>query len=142
MKYLFGYSYIELLISVSILAIIGVMVTPYMSSFISGNQLRLTEDAFSSMVKKSQSYAIANKNNAVWGVCLHGSDIRVYSGSCNAPVIKDDYVIPQSITVSGLSDFQFSKGRGELSSSEQIIMSSSVDSVTIDISPLGAIVLN
>lgn len=142
MQKLFGYSYIEILVTVGIIAIIGVMVTPVMSSFFASNQLRLTEDALVSMVRKSQSYAMSNKNNTTWGICLSGNDIRLYSGSCLTPTTKENHAIPKSIEISGLSDFQFSKGNGELTSTKLITLSTRVDSVLIEISPVGGIVVN
>jgi len=137
-----AFSYVELLISVAIIATIGAMVAPYMTSFLSSNNLRFTQDALISMVRKSQEYSISNKMDTTWGICLFNSNIRLYSGTCSNPSIKDDYSIPSSVTINGLTDFQFTKGLGELTSSQQIILTSRTESVVVDITPVGGIIVN
>lgn len=86
------------------------------------NNAESAKNMLISSIRKAQSYAISKKNSLTWGVCLTGRTIRMYGGSCGTPTIKDDYLLPNSVTISGLSDFTFSNFRGEPSSAQSITL--------------------
>lgn len=142
MFYKYGYSYIELLIVIGLIAFLGVSTTPYMTAFLGSNVIKSTEDSIVSMMRKAQYYSMSGRNDSIWGVCLRSNVIRLYAGSCDAPTIHEDYTVPSSVNVSGLSDIEFSRDRGEISSNTEINISNQYDSSLITVSPLGAITLN
>lgn len=132
-----GFSFIEIILVVGLMLIVASAVTPIGSNWYSLNNFDSIFNSTLSSLRKAQSFAIDKKSNTTWGVCLTGSIIRFFSGTCNSPVIKNDYQLPNDITVSGLSTVTFSNLRGEPSSAQSIIISGGGKSKTISINLLG-----
>ena len=82
------------------------------------------------------------KNDTTWGVCKTGSLIRFYSGNCSTPATKEDFTIPQSVTVSGLLDTTFSKSRGEPSQILSISITSAIKNHTVEVNAVGGMIIN
>lgn len=141
-KYLFrsrsrGVTLIELILVTSIILILGASTTPFISSFISRNNLDVTTDKVVGTIRKAQNYARTNKDDGVWGACVTGQIIRMYRGSCNSPIQSDDFSFPESVTITGFSDTTFSKNRGELSGPLSISISNNRGTNTININIAG-----
>jgi len=134
-----GFTYIELIVVIIILGIIVAISIPSLASFYLSNNFDISSTMLLSSVRKAQQYAIDNKNDLSWGVCLTGSTLRLYGGSCLVPTIKDDYLLPPSVTISGLSDLSFSRFRGEPNAPAIITITSAAKNITININHLGGI---
>jgi len=119
----FGFTLIELILVVALILIIATTATVFNSSWYLQNNLESSKNMLTSSIRKAQSYSISKKNGLTWGVCLTGQTIRMFGGSCAVPIIKDDYLLPNNITISGLSNFTFSPFRGEPSSAQSINLS-------------------
>lgn len=130
-------SYLEILFIVAIFAILGATVSPFLSSFVLSSNLNATSSRVLSTLRKAQSYSIDSKSNSVWGICVLGDKLRLYTSSCNSPVIREDFVVPGTVTITGLSDTTFSKLRGEPSNSLNIVISTNVESVSIQVNSAG-----
>lgn len=137
-----GISYIELLIVVGLMAIIGASVSPFLSNFILRNNLETTVDNLVGTIRKAQSYSMDGKNNAVWGVCLSGGNIRLYTGSCSSPTISEDFSVSSSVSITGLSDTTFSRLRGEPSNTLSVTISTDIGSATISLNAAGGMEVN
>lgn len=137
-----GISLIELLLVISIVAIIAASATPFLSNFILRNNLSTTTDKVISTFRKAQGYAMDGKNNLVWGVCLFDSSLRLYQDTCASPDFFEDFSIPSSVTVSGLVDTTFSKLHGEPSNILLINISTEIDSSTVAINAVGGMEIN
>lgn len=103
------------------------------------NNAESAKNMLISSIRKAQSYAISKKKSLTWGVCLTGRTIRMYGGSCASPTIKDDYLLPNSVTISGLSDFTFSNFRGEPSSTQNITLSGNGQNFNLTINTVGGL---
>jgi Tfp pilus assembly protein FimT len=137
-----GFTLIELVLVVGLMMIVA---TASMSIGSSWYNLNNFDSAFSmtvSSLRKAQAYAIDKKNNTTWGVCLSDRTIRLFSGSCASPVIKNDYLLPDNAVISGLSTVTFSNLRGEPSSAQTITLTVAGKSKTISINLLGGFDIN
>lgn len=103
------------------------------------NNAESAKNMLISSIRKAQSYAISKKNSSTWGVCLTGRTIRMYGGSCALPTIKDDYLLPESVTISGLSDFTFSNFRGEPSSAQSVTLSGNGQNFNLTLNTVGGL---
>ena len=95
-----------------------------------------------SSIRKAQSYSISKKNGLTWGVCLTGNTIRMFGGSCATPTVKDDYVLPNNISINGLSTITFSLFRGEPNSPQNINISGNNKTYNLIINSAGGLNVN
>ncbi len=135
-----GVTLIELLVVLAIFMIIAAVMPPIYTKIFSQGDFDATIDKFKSTVRKAQGYAMDSKSGAVWGVCVIGGGVRLYSSSCDAPVFKEDVVIPSTITLSGLTDITFNL-RGEPSGVQSVTLTSSLKSIRIDINQGGGMTI-
>lgn len=139
-----GVSFIELLLVIAIIAILGASVTPFLSNFILRNNLETTTDKVIGSIRKAQNYSMDGKNDAVWGVCTTGSHLRLFRGSCESLDFSEDFTVSGSVNVSGLEDpgITFSKLRGEPSSSLSVTISTNIDSNSVQVNTGGGMEIN
>lgn len=136
-----GVTFVEILLVVSIIAIIAAAVSPFISNFILINNFEITRDYTIGTLRKAQAYAMSGKNGEIWGVCVTGHNLRLFSGSCNSPNIKEDYVLSETVSISGLNEITFNT-RGEPSSSLDINLNTDLDHAHIVANRAGGIELN
>ena len=136
-----GLTIIELIVVVTIISLIGVSVSPFISGFLTRNNIESTSDNLVSSLVKAQSYAMDRKLGKPWGVCIQNGKIIVFSGACIAPVTSDDFSIPGNIIVSGISEVTFNT-RGEPSTALDISLTSGADSVSIEMTAAGGLNIN
>lgn len=137
-----GFTFIELIIVVAVVMIIVAGASPFYINLMAKNNLLASENGFESSLRKAQSYATSGKDNAVWGVCIFGSSIRLFSGTCAAPTRKEEFSIPSGISVGGFSTITFNDLRGEPSSAVTFTMSNSAGTKTIIVNSVGNVSAN
>ena len=141
MKINAGITLIELLLVIAIVALLGAAATPFLSSFVLRTNFDATGQKVVSSIRKAQGYAMDGKQSQVWGVCKSGNYIRLFSGSCGSPVVAENFLIPSSINISGLSEITFNL-RGEPSAVLSISVTSSLESETIGVNAAGGMTIN
>ena len=137
-----GYTVVELLLVIAIVLVLGAAAAPFLSRFYLQVNLDTTEQMLVSSIRKAQDYSMDGKTGSVWGICLNGSAIRIYTGTCASPIIHEDYSVPSTVTVSGLSTITFSTGRGEPSATISAVVSSQIGSHTVQINTAGGLTIN
>ncbi len=137
-----GFTLIEVILVVGLVLLVSSAAFPIGANWYGLNNFDSTFNIVLSSLRKAQAFAIDDKSNTTWGVCLTGSTIRLFSGSCSTPTVANDYLLPTNIGVSGLSTVTFSNLRGELTSAQTITLSGSGKSKTISINLLGGIDIN
>ncbi len=130
---------IELLMVVSLIAIIAASSAPLLIRFFNQNQFETTMNKLMSTIYKAQEYAVINKDNTSWGVCLYNNKIRLFAGDCNVSIVKEDFNYPASISISNLNTITFSAFRGEPSQELNIIVSGAVNTQSINLNSAGGI---
>ncbi len=137
-----GFTLIEIVLVVGLILVVISATIPLGGNWYSVNNFDSAHSMVLSSLRKSQAFAIDKKNNTTWGVCLTGTTIRLFSGTCASPDIKNDYLLPANVTVSGLSTVTFSNLRGEPSSAQTITISGGGKTKTISINLLGGFDIN
>lgn len=122
--------------------IIAASASAFNSRWFLQNNLEASKNMLISSMRKAQDYAVSKKNNLTWGVCLTGTTIRMFGGSCASPTIKDDYVLPVSVGISGLSTVTFSSFRGEPSSAQNINLTGNNQTFNLIINSAGGLNVN
>lgn len=137
-----GFTLIELIVVVALLAIIATTATVFNSQWYLKNNLESSKNMLISSLRKAQSYSISKKDGLTWGVCLIGTTIRMFGGSCASPTIKDDYSLPSNVVISGLSTVIFSSFRGEPDSSQNISLTGNSKTYNLIINSAGGLSVN
>lgn len=134
-----GLTLVELLLVMALIAIIAAAVGPFGSRTFVAQQQAATVQMLRSSLSKAQAQATGVRNNTTWGVCFTGGMIRLYSGSCGSPSFSEDYTVPDSITITGLSDVTFDAVRGTPSADLSVSVASSLAAATVTLHHTGMI---
>lgn len=133
-----GITLIELLLVIALVSILAVATTPFLTRFLTSSSHDTLVDTVVGSVQKAQNYAMVGKNNTTWGVCVTGGNLRLFAGSCNAPTYQENYSVNGAAGVSGLTSVTFNS-RGEPSATQNIQVTSSVDTTSILVTAAGGI---
>lgn len=140
-----GFTVIELILVIALVGILTGVASPFLSSFILRDNWHVATDRVLSQMHKAQSYAMEGKSisgNDTWGVCITGNIYRMFNGSCASPNVKDDYDIPNGVTIGGLTTITFGNLRGEPSAPGTVTITTSLGSSSITLNAVGMIEAN
>lgn len=108
-----GFTLLEVLLSVAILAILGALSMPVYQSFLVRNDLSNTVAATASTLRRAEQYASGSKSDSTWGVKVQSNLVTLFKGSSYASrdtSFDETVTLPGTITASGaLSEVYFSK---------------------------------
>ncbi|MCW1930560.1 MAG: prepilin-type N-terminal cleavage/methylation domain-containing protein [Candidatus Kerfeldbacteria bacterium] len=107
-----GFTLLELLLSVAMIAILTSMVIPFSRSYYTKNGLSLATDSTVQAIRQAEHYARAQINDTQWGVYVTTGRIVVFSGNTYATRVEVEditFEISNTITISGTSEFVFEK---------------------------------
>lgn len=137
-----GFTLIELILVIALMLTVGTMVAPFAGGFLIRVYHETTVNSLVSALHRAQSLSLDGKSNTTWGICQTGNLIRVYTGSCASPTIKEDTSVPSTVTISGLSDITFARTTGEPSGTLSISVSSDAGTKTITLNAIGVVDVN
>ena len=137
MKKIRAFTFLELLLVMSIISILVASASPFYSRFINQNNVSNVSDQIVSNIHKAQSYAIAGKNNSDWGVSYAAPLLTLYRASDNQ--VFDTLTVGNAVTISGLTTIVFSKPTGLPSTTPTISLSASGNSRIITINSQGVV---
>jgi prepilin-type N-terminal cleavage/methylation domain-containing protein len=138
-----GFTLVELLLSVSILGIMVALTLPVYTSFAQRNDLDLAGQQLAGALRRAQTYARGVKDDSAWSVEVSASTVTLFKGtSFGTRDTADDetFSIPGTVTVTGLSEVQFSKFASTPNTTGTITLTSSANDVrTITVNAKGRI---
>lgn len=142
MRFLFsirkGFTLPEILLSLTLLSIIGGMIIPAYRTFTIRDELDIATTSLVQNMRRAQALAEAGDGDMTWGVRVGVGSILVFKGV--SYVLRDSSFdentsIPTSIVPSGMYEVVFSKIKGEPSSTGTFTLTSQANesrSVTIN----------
>ena len=137
-----GFTIIEVLIVLSIVAILSGISLPVYKIMQQKNDLKMAGYVTVSAMRRAQILAQAAKEDSSWGIHIENSQVIVFKGSnyANRNTSRDEnFVVPSHISTGGLTDIIFDKLTGMPQSIGLITFSISNDSINIIINEKGAI---
>lgn len=125
-----GFTLPEMLVSVSLLAIIGGMIIPSYHTFLVRNDLDIATIALAHDLRQAQSLSRSSDGDMTWGVRVGVGSILIYKGVNY--VARDtnfdlNTQIPKSIVPTGLNEINFSKVFGIPNATGTFMLTSQVN---------------
>jgi prepilin-type N-terminal cleavage/methylation domain-containing protein len=137
-----GFTFLELLIVVAIVGLIGLSSITFYSRFFTQNAAANTVDQLTSELRKAQSYAMSGKQNGDWGVRYASNQIILFQGSSyitRNPAFDEKFSSNSTVTVNGLTDIIFTRMTGTPSASPTITVSGAGSTTTMNINSQGVV---
>ncbi len=140
-----GFTFLELILVMGIVAILVGVATPFLSSFMVRNNWYSGIDLLETAIIKAQNYAMDGKTvngSRVWGVCMRVNKIRLFNADCDSANYREEFTLPNLLVVTGLDNLNFDNPRGEPNSPMEIAVATEISSKTIVINEAGMVEVN
>ena len=115
MKSARGFSLIEVLLSIAMIAILAGLSVPIYNTFQVQNELHIAADTFTQTARRAQSLARSGTHDSDWGVSVQAGQIVLFSGDSYTArdVDRDEsFELPTTVTPSGASEVVFDRTDG------------------------------
>lgn len=143
MKQQAGFTLIEIILTVALLALIGGIGVPVYASFQNRNSLDMAASAYAQSLRRAQTQAMGVVGDSAWGVRADSGSITVFKGNNYAArdtAYDEVFTIASSISLAGQQEAVFAKFSGlPLSTSSLTLTSSNNDSKTITLNQKGMV---
>lgn len=110
-----GFTLIEMLLSVAIIAMLAGLSLPVYQSFYNRNELDITAQQLASAVRRAHLYSRAGNQDSQWGVEIQEGAFILFKGATydtRDPAHDETITFPTSTSVSSLGDLRFAKFTG------------------------------
>lgn len=110
-----GFTLLELLLSIAVIAILAGMGAPVYMGFVARNQVDVSSQITVDALRRAETLTRSMKNNSSWGVMVNATSATVFSGGSFAardPAYDEIFDIGPSITISGQNEIVFTKFTG------------------------------
>lgn len=138
-----GFTLLEVLLSVAIIAVLAGMSIPIYQSFQNKNDLDIATTAAVQSLRRAQILSQAVEGDTSWGARLQSGSVVLFKGTSYAgrdSIFDEVFEISSSLTLSGLSEVVFGKFSGAPQATGNITLTSANnDARTITINSKGNI---
>lgn len=111
-----GFTIVEVALSIAIIAIIAGLTVPFYRVFQTQNDLEVTVSTTAQKIRKAQIFSQSGEGDSKWGVSIQEEKLIFFKGESYNDRDQDFdeiYLMPLSITASGLNEVIFDKLTGE-----------------------------
>ncbi|MFH1632230.1 MAG: prepilin-type N-terminal cleavage/methylation domain-containing protein [bacterium] len=139
-----GFTLVEVLVVVAILALIVFIATGLGANTLTKNQIGIETDQMISLLRRAQARSVSGYQDDVWGVHLTSTDYTLFKSNDYATrdtSFDEVYNLPSSLSASGLTDVVFEIRTGETTDTGTITLtlSASGETSTLTINSNGRI---
>lgn len=135
-----GFSLIELLLVIALLAIVSLSVFPYGVTLYRTQVLKDTHGSLAASLRQAQMYALTQKGDTNHGVKLLADSYVVFEGDSYATrdeAVDQVVMWAPPVTVSGLEEVVFARSSGLPSATGTITLTVETESLALQILPAG-----
>lgn len=135
----YGYSFIEVILVVSLLAIVVTFSSLFYTRLLLRNSVIHITDQLVGSLRKAQTYSMMGRQNGSWGVRYAANTITLFLVGNSA--FDERYSVNPNISMSGLTQITFAKGSGlpTPSSGATITVSVNTISKTVTVNSQGVV---
>lgn len=136
-----AFSLLELLLVMGLVSILAATALPLSTAIYSRTLVRTKADEFGASLRQARANTIAGKENSQWGVRSTASSITLYKGTSFATrdsAFDQSFVVPSSISITQ-DEIVFLPVTGGVASAQSVTVSNAVETVTIEVTTVGAI---
>lgn len=113
-----GFTFIEIILVLAIVTVVGVTSAALSNAFLVQESLETAFEMLRADMRKAQLYTMSGKSASMWGVALRDGDLVVFRGS--GYDYRDDtsderIALPRGVTLSGFDEAVFERESGRLS---------------------------
>lgn len=126
-----GFTLLELMLSIAIMAVVTGIGAPLLTRSLSKNDLDASAETWANSLRRAQVLAQAIDGESSWGAQLQSGSITVFKGATYAgrdPDYDEVFVVPSTITPSGVTEVVMARLTGYPNTTGTTTISSSVDS--------------
>jgi len=138
-----GFTLLEVLLSVAIITILTGISLPVYESFVRRNDLDLTAQGITAMLRRADTYARAVKNDSAWSVEIQPTTVTLFQGTnfaARTVAFDETLSVPASMTPGGIGEVQFAKFSATPNVAGNITLTSTTNDVrTITINTKGMV---
>lgn len=137
-----GFTLVEILLSVGILAALAGLSLPVYMSFVARNDLAVSAQDLASLVRRAELYSRSGHDDSAWSVHFASGSAVLYKGSDYAgrDTAHDETMpIPATVTVAGLGTVTFAKLTGQPSTTGAVTLSTATNTRILTLNGKGAV---
>ncbi|HLD81815.1 MAG TPA: prepilin-type N-terminal cleavage/methylation domain-containing protein [Patescibacteria group bacterium] len=132
-----GFTFLELLLSIALIALISAFTIPIFQHFQVRNDLDIATQNIVQTMRRAQILAQTMKDDDTWGVAIENGSITLFKGEESGSDFDEVFDMPTSITPSGLTTVIFSKATGYPNSHGTLVLTTSTETKNIIINEKG-----
>ena len=138
-----GFTLIEVLLSLALMALLAVMSVPVYQSFQVRNDLDIAAVTLAQTLRRAELLSQAVDGDSTWGVRIESGLITLFKGASYGARdfnFDETFIVPTSITPSGAQEFVFAKLSGAPQSTGTVTFTSSINETrTITVNARGTV---
>jgi prepilin-type N-terminal cleavage/methylation domain-containing protein len=138
-----GFTLLEMMLSVAIIAVITTISLPLYASFLARNDLDITSQQLAEAFRRAEVYARGVKNDSVWSVEVQSAKVVLFRGTnfASRDTSFDETIdLPGTVAASGLGEVQFAKLSGLPNTTGNITLTSNAsETKTVSINAQGMV---
>ena len=110
-----GFTVIEILISVAVIAIIVLIIVSGLASFRRSADLNHAADGVLAQLREARRRTVESRDASQWGVHTESSRTTLFKGTTYSPGAADNevFTLPNTVTASGPADVVFKRISGD-----------------------------
>ena len=110
-----GFTLIEVLIVMAMMAIVGAIALPISVDYQQRNDLDVAQVSFVQSIRRAQQLSMSGEGDSQWGVTANSGNIVIFKGNTYATrdaTYDENYDISTAIVASGQIEYDFAKVSG------------------------------